>query len=79
MASVAGFEPAGDGVRIRCLTAWRYPNNVYSIYFLNKIVNAMRNLFVWLKVLNIHTTIEFLFSYSFYTVLIEYLSTLVTK
>ena len=31
MARVAGFEPAGDGVRIRCLTAWRYPNNNYSI------------------------------------------------
>ena len=26
MARVAGFEPANDGVRIRCLTAWRYPN-----------------------------------------------------
>ena len=22
---VAGFEPANDGIRIRCLTAWRYP------------------------------------------------------
>lgn len=27
MARVAGFEPANDGVRIRCLTAWRYPNS----------------------------------------------------
>ena len=24
-ARVAGFEPANDGIRIRCLTAWRYP------------------------------------------------------
>ena len=32
MARVAGFEPASDGVRIRCLTAWRYPNNAYIIY-----------------------------------------------
>ena len=27
LARVAGFEPAHDGIRIRCLTAWRYPNN----------------------------------------------------
>ena len=27
LAGVAGFEPAHDGIRIRCLTAWRYPNN----------------------------------------------------
>ncbi len=26
LARVAGFEPAHDGIRIRCLTAWRYPN-----------------------------------------------------
>lgn len=25
MAGVAGFEPARDGVRVHCLTAWRYP------------------------------------------------------
>ena len=25
MARVAGFEPANDGIRIRCLTAWLYP------------------------------------------------------
>lgn len=25
MAGVEGFEPANDGVRDRCLTAWRYP------------------------------------------------------
>ena len=28
LARVAGFEPANDGIRIRCLTAWRYPNGV---------------------------------------------------
>ena len=27
VARVAGFEPAHDGIRIRCLTAWRYPND----------------------------------------------------
>ena len=25
LARVAGFEPANDGIRIRCLTAWLYP------------------------------------------------------
>ena len=25
LARVAGFEPADDGIRIRCLTTWRYP------------------------------------------------------
>ena len=24
---VAGFEPTNDGVKVRCLTAWLYPNN----------------------------------------------------
>ena len=23
---VAGFEPTNDGVKVRCLTAWLYPN-----------------------------------------------------
>ena len=27
MAGLAGFEPAHDGVKVRCLTAWLYPNN----------------------------------------------------
>ncbi len=26
LAGVAGFEPTNDGVRVRCLTAWRHPN-----------------------------------------------------
>ena len=26
LAGIAGFEPAHDGVKVRCLTAWRYPN-----------------------------------------------------
>ena len=25
MAGVAGFEPAHDGIKTRCLTAWRHP------------------------------------------------------
>ena len=28
MAGVAGFEPANDGIKIRCLTAWRYPTKI---------------------------------------------------
>ena len=28
LARVAGFEPANDGIRIRCLTAWLYPIDV---------------------------------------------------
>ena len=31
MAGVAGFEPTSDGVKVRCLTAWRHPNaNEYN-------------------------------------------------
>ena len=26
MAGVAGFEPTHNGVKVRCLTAWLYPN-----------------------------------------------------
>ena len=25
---VAGFEPTNDGVKVRCLTAWLYPNRL---------------------------------------------------
>ena len=27
LAGVAGFEPANDGVKVRCLTTWLYPND----------------------------------------------------
>ena len=27
MAGVLGFEPRHDGIKIRCLTAWLYPNH----------------------------------------------------
>lgn len=26
LAGLAGFEPAHDGIKTRCLTAWRQPN-----------------------------------------------------
>ena len=28
MAGLAGIEPTDDGVKVRCLTAWRQPNIV---------------------------------------------------
>ena len=31
LAGVAGFEPTNDGIKIRCLTAWRHP---YKFKFL---------------------------------------------
>ncbi len=31
LARVEGFEPSNDGIRIRCLTAWRYPNKAFSV------------------------------------------------
>jgi hypothetical protein len=31
MAGVAGFEPTNDGIKSRCLTAWRYPCRDESI------------------------------------------------
>lgn len=26
LVGIAGFEPTNDGVKVRCLTAWLYPN-----------------------------------------------------
>ena len=31
LARVAGFEPANDGIRIRCLTAWLYPISIVIV------------------------------------------------
>lgn len=31
VAGAAGLEPANDGVKVRCLTTWLYPNDIYSI------------------------------------------------
>ncbi len=28
LAGAAGFEPANDGIKSRCLTTWRRPNNL---------------------------------------------------
>ena len=42
LARVAGFEPANDGVRVHCLTAWRYPNINHSIICKNGVDNGIR-------------------------------------
>ena len=34
MAGLAGFEPAHDGIKTRCLTAWRQPNYVLVRYLM---------------------------------------------
>ncbi len=31
MAGVPGFEPGDDGIKTRCLTAWRYPIRALSL------------------------------------------------
>ena|GEM_PF-4826366 len=31
MAGTAGFEPTHDGIKTRCLTAWRRPNDRYYL------------------------------------------------
>ena len=31
MAGIRGFEPLNDGIKTRCLTAWLYPCNVFTI------------------------------------------------
>ena len=31
MAGVAGFEPTHNGVKVRCLTAWRHPKKMVGI------------------------------------------------
>jgi hypothetical protein len=36
MAGAAGIEPAHDGIKTRCLTAWLRPNNLYWIIFVRR-------------------------------------------
>ena len=33
LAGVAGFGPANAGVKVLCLTAWRYPNDLTLIFY----------------------------------------------
>ena len=37
VAGVAGFEPTNDGVRVRCLTAWRHPNMKLALEYFQRI------------------------------------------
>ena len=34
VAGIAGFEPAHDEIKTRCLTAWRYPINFRRVFSL---------------------------------------------
>lgn len=52
VAGLAGFEPAHDGVKVRCLTAWRQPNNSIIVsnlsLFVNKIFEKIWFFLFWL-------------------------------
>ena len=37
VAGMAGFEPTGDGVKVRCLTAWLHPNITKAARHLNAL------------------------------------------
>ena len=54
LAGVERFELPDDGVRVRCLTAWRYPNTrrVALASYLAKTIQPLYNtrLFVFLQV-----------------------------
>ncbi len=38
---MAGFEPTHDGVKVRCLTAWRHPNDM-TLYIIKKSKKIMQ-------------------------------------
>ncbi len=40
MAGAPGFEPGNAGIKIRCLTAWRRPNEVTQV--LTKIILTVK-------------------------------------
>ena len=45
MAGVAGFEPTNDGVRVRCLTAWRHPNAFIYHVILSKFIRFIKHFY----------------------------------
>ena len=45
LARVEGFEPSHDGIRISCLTAWRYPNIMH--YLINGVDGGIRTHVCW--------------------------------
>ena len=38
LAGVAGFEPTNDGIKIRCLTAWRHPYVFHCLLFMGRVM-----------------------------------------
>ncbi|GEM_PF-2754357 len=44
MAGPAGFEPAHDGTKNRCLTAWLWPNE-YNVSMVIEFNNIHKNIF----------------------------------
>lgn len=40
VAGMAGFEPADDGVKVRCLTPWLHPNMLIFLWTDTKIRKA---------------------------------------
>ena len=51
LAGLAGFEPTGDGVKVRCLTAWRQPN-IYitlELYHIGKFMSINKILIICKK------------------------------
>ena len=45
LAGVAGFEPTSDGVKVRCLTAWLYPND--TVFSQLSVCCIVRFKFLW--------------------------------
>ncbi len=42
LVGIAGFEPAHEGVKVPCLTAWRYPNIEEKVRGRNIILTSNR-------------------------------------
>ena len=45
MAGPAGFEPANDGTKTRCLTTWRRSNNAFILSHNLAVVNLNAAIF----------------------------------
>ena len=43
MARLAGFEPANDGTKTRCLTTWRQPNAIIILPQWSATVKTCKN------------------------------------
>ena len=49
LAGVAGFEPTNDGIKNRCLTAWRHPNEVFYTQILHNFFYKVKTIFLKLS------------------------------